>query len=72
MGNKSFGRKITIDEIYKAYQDGKLKEVFASGTAAVISPVGELCWKDKKMVINDNRIGILSKKLYDNCQDPTW
>jgi branched-chain amino acid aminotransferase len=64
-GIKVSERKITIDEIYKAYQDGKLKEVFASGTAAVISPVGELCWKDKKMVINDNRIGILSKKLYD-------
>jgi branched-chain amino acid aminotransferase len=64
-GIKVSERKITIDEIYKAYQDGKLKEVFASGTTAVISPVGELCWKDKKMVINDNRIGILSKKLYD-------
>ncbi|MDD4565456.1 MAG: branched-chain amino acid aminotransferase [Eubacteriales bacterium] len=58
-------RRLTIDEIYKAYEEGKLKEVFASGTAAVISPVGELCWKNKKIEINDNEIGVLSKKLYD-------
>lgn len=64
-GIKVSERKITIDEIYNAYEDGKLKEVFASGTAAVISPVGELCWKNKKMVINDSKIGALSKKLYD-------
>ncbi len=58
-------RKLSIDEIYKAYEEGRLKEVFASGTAAVISPVGELGWKDKKILINDGRIGALSQKLYD-------
>lgn len=58
-------RKITIEDIYKANEEGKLSEVFATGTAAVISPVGELCWKDQKIVINENRIGALSQKLYD-------
>lgn len=58
-------RKITIDDIFNAHDEGKLGEVFASGTAAVISPVGELCWKDRKIVINDNKIGTLSQKLYD-------
>lgn len=64
-GIKVKERRITIDEIYKSYEEGKLKEVFASGTAAVISPVGELCWKNKKMEINSNQIGHLSQKLYD-------
>ena len=58
-------RRITIEDIFKAHDEGKLKEVFASGTAAVISPVGELGWKDKNIIINENRIGDLSQKLYD-------
>lgn len=64
-GVKVSERKLAIDEIFKAYDEGKLSEVFASGTAAVISPVGELGWKDRKIVINDNKIGPLSQKLYD-------
>ncbi|HWQ77203.1 MAG TPA: branched-chain amino acid aminotransferase [Anaerovoracaceae bacterium] len=64
-GVKISERKITVDDIFKAYDEGKLSEVFASGTAAVISPVGELGWKDRKIVINGNQIGTLSQKLYD-------
>ena len=64
-GVKVSERRTTIEDIFKAYDEGKLSEVFASGTAAVISPVGELGWKEKKIVINDNRIGSLSQKLYD-------
>lgn len=41
------------------------RRIFATGTAAVISPVGELYWKDKKLVINNGEIGDLSQKLYD-------
>lgn len=58
-------KRITIDEIYQAHQEGRLQECFASGTAAVISPVGELGWKDKKMVINNGEIGEISQKVYD-------
>ncbi len=58
-------RKISIDEIYGAYEKGKLNEVFASGTAAVISPVGELCWKEKQILIHEGKIGELSQKIYD-------
>jgi branched-chain amino acid aminotransferase len=57
--------KFTIDEVFDSYESGKLSEVFASGTAAVISPVGELRWKDRDMVINDGKIGDLSQRLYD-------
>ena len=64
-GVKVSERRITIDDIFKAHDEGKLSEVFASGTAAVISPVGELGWTDRKIVINNNEIGPLSRKLYD-------
>ncbi|MFC7321256.1 branched-chain amino acid aminotransferase [Halobacillus campisalis] len=58
-------RKISIDELYQAYEEGIVEEVFGTGTAAVISPVGEFNWLGKKMVINNHQIGDLSQKLYD-------
>lgn len=67
---KDWGYKVnevrfTIDDVFKASEEGRLEEVFATGTAAVISPVGELYWNDKHIVINNNEIGELSQKLYD-------
>ncbi|WP_099466530.1 branched-chain amino acid aminotransferase [Konateibacter massiliensis] len=58
-------RKVSIDEIYEAAKDGSLEEVWGTGTAAVISPVGQLRWKDHIMPIQDGGIGELSQKLYD-------
>lgn len=58
-------RRISIDEVSEAYDNGTLEEVFGTGTAAVISPVGELCHAGKKMIINDGRIGEVSQMLYD-------
>ncbi|MED5020480.1 branched-chain amino acid aminotransferase [Paenibacillus chibensis] len=58
-------RKLSIEEIYEAYTNGKLEEVFGTGTAAVISPVGELHWNEHTMEINDGKIGEVSQKLYD-------
>jgi branched-chain amino acid aminotransferase len=58
-------RRISIQEVYEAHVSGKLEEVFATGTAAVISPVGELCWGERKMIINEGRIGAISQRLYD-------
>ena len=58
-------RKVSIDEVCEAYRAGKLEEVFGTGTAAVISPVGELCYKGEKMIINNNEIGKVSQFLYD-------
>jgi branched-chain amino acid aminotransferase len=67
---KEFGMKITerdvlIDEIVEAHENGSLKEVFGTGTAAVISPVGLLQYKGKDMVINDMKIGTYAQKFYD-------
>lgn len=64
-GLKVSEKRITIQEVADAYDAGKLQEVFGTGTAAVISPVGTLKWGDKVMTINDNKIGKISQKLYD-------
>jgi branched-chain amino acid aminotransferase len=58
-------RTITIEEVYAANEKGLLEEVFGSGTAAVISPVGELSWKGQKIVINGNKTGPFAQKLFD-------
>lgn len=58
-------RKISMEEVYQAYKDGVLEEVFGTGTAAVISPVGELFWNNEKMVVNGGETGELSMKLYN-------
>ena len=58
-------RRISVEELLQAQKEGKLEEVFGTGTAAVISPVGKLRYKDDVMVIGDNKIGPLSQKLYD-------
>ncbi|MBP5268967.1 MAG: aminotransferase class IV, partial [Ruminococcus sp.] len=65
-------RRITIEEVAKTYDEGKLDEVFGTGTAAVISPVGHLKWGDKVMTINDNKIGKISQMLYDTMTGIQW
>ena len=57
--------KLAIADIMQAAREGKLEEVFGTGTAAVISPVGKLRYKDDVMVIGNGEIGPLSQKLYD-------
>ena len=58
-------RKITIDEVIEAHEKGKLQEAFATGTSAVLSPVGKLTYKDKDIVIGTDEIGKVTQELYD-------
>ena len=58
-------RLVSVDELLEAQNAGKLEEVFGTGTAAVISPVGKLRYKDDVMQIGDGSIGPISQKLYD-------
>lgn len=58
-------RKISVEEIENAHQEGRLEEAFGAGTAAVISPIGELSCNGKKLVINNHQTGAFSKRLYD-------
>jgi len=65
-------RLISIDELVEAAQNGKLEEAWGTGTAAVISPIGELCYKDVKYIINDFKIGPTAQKLYDELTGLQW
>jgi branched-chain amino acid aminotransferase len=64
-GYETNERRITIQEIYEAHEKGLLKEVFGTGTAAVISPVGELNWNGESIQIGDGKTGAVSQRLYD-------
>ena len=55
-----------------AAASGALEEAWCIGTAAVISPIGELCWGDRDYKVNDNKIGALSQKLYDELTGIQW
>ena len=58
-------RQISIDEVISAISDGSLKEAFGAGTAAVISPVGEIVYKGEYHTVADGQTGPLARKLYD-------
>ncbi|MFP4476579.1 MAG: branched-chain amino acid aminotransferase [Desulfatibacillaceae bacterium] len=62
-------RPVSIDEIFEASAAGSLEECFGSGTAAVISPVGELRYGDRTITIGDNKVGPMARKLYDAITD---
>lgn len=64
-GLKVTERKILAEELFEAAANGKLDEAFGTGTAAVISPIGELCWNDKVIRITGGKIGEVSQKLYN-------
>jgi branched-chain amino acid aminotransferase len=64
-GMRASERQVSIDEVAEAHRRSTLAEVWGTGTAAVISPVGELAYKGEKMVINEGRIGPLTQRLYD-------
>ncbi|TFE24639.1 branched-chain amino acid aminotransferase [Cohnella luojiensis] len=58
-------KTISIDELVAAYRSGTLEEAFGTGTAAVISPIGELNWQGDKLSLNGGRTGPLASKVYD-------
>ncbi len=64
-GVKVSERRLPLEELFEAAKAGTLKEVFATGTAAVISPIGTLCYQGGDYEINGNTVGALAQKLYD-------
>ncbi|SFB11507.1 branched chain amino acid aminotransferase apoenzyme [Lentibacillus halodurans] len=58
-------RKISMEEVYQAHKNGSLEEAFGAGTAAVISPIGELVQAGDHLEINDGKTGAIAKRLYD-------
>lgn len=62
-------RKLSIDEVFEAHHAGTLTEIFGSGTAAVISPVGTLKYEDKVISIGQGKVGPVAMKLYNAIMD---
>jgi len=58
-------RRISVDELIESAKKGSLKEAFGTGTAAVISPIGELSYNDENFEVNARQIGKISQELYD-------
>jgi branched-chain amino acid aminotransferase len=61
-------REIAIDDVVADIDSGKLTEIFGSGTAASVSPVGSLFYKEKSYVVGDRKVGTITTKLYNKLQ----
>lgn len=71
-GYKVSERLISIDELAEAMENGTLEEAWGCGTAAVVSPIGELCYQDKKYTVNSGKIGETTQMLYDTLTGIQW
>ena len=65
-------RLLSVDELEEALKNGKLEEAWGCGTAAVVSPIGELCYKGEKFTINGGKIGEVTQNLYDTLTGIQW
>ena len=65
-------RLLSLDELRAAAKDGTLEEALCIGTAAVVSPIGELTCGEEHYVINDFKIGTMSQRLYDELTGIQW
>lgn len=65
-------RKISADEVFTALKEGRLEEAWGTGTAAVVSPIGELAYKGEKYTINNFEIGKTTQMLYDTLTGIQW
>ena len=71
-GVKVTERKLSIDELIEAVKTGTLEEAWGTGTAAVVSPIGYLFIDGVEYKINDNKIGPITQKLYDELTSIQW
>ena len=65
-------RRISAGELFEAAEKGTLEEAWGTGTAAVVSPIGELAMGDKKVTVSGNQIGQITQKLYDELTGIQW
>lgn len=65
-------RRISAEELFEAAKKGAMEEAWGTGTAAVVSPIGELAEGDEKVIINNNQIGPITQRLYDELTGIQW
>ena len=71
-GYKVSERLISVDELVDAMKSGKLEEAWGTGTAAVVSPIGKLCYQDTEYEVNGGKIGAVTQELYDTLTGIQW
>lgn len=71
-GYRTSERKISVEELGRALEEGRLEEAWGCGTAAVVSPIGELCYKGKKYTVSGGKIGPVTQHLYDTLTGIQW
>ena len=72
LGYKVSERLLSVDELISAMENGRLEEAWGCGTAAVVSPIGRLMYQDKEYIINSEKIGEVTQKLYDILTGIQW
>ncbi len=72
MGMEVEERRVSVQELFDAYREGKLTEAFGTGTAAVISPVGILEYRGDQIKLSDGEIGEVSMGIYNNLTAIQW
>ena len=65
-------RRISAGELFAAAENGTLEEAWGTGTAAVVSPIGELAMGDRKVTVSGGKIGEITQKLYDELTGIQW
>ena len=65
-------RLLSAEELFDAAEKGLLEEAWGTGTAAVVSPIGEMKWNDRVVTVNGGEIGQLTQKLYDELTGIQW
>lgn len=65
-------RLLTAQELFDAAGNGRLDEAWGTGTAAVVSPIGEMVWEGKTVEVCGGKIGKLTQKLYDTLTGIQW
>ncbi len=71
-GMETVESKITVEELLEACKKGEITEAFMCGTAAVVTPIGGFAYKDEKIVVNNNEIGEMTQKIYDELTGIQW
>ena len=71
-GMETEERKISVEELIEACKNGEVQEAFMCGTAAVVTPIGGFAYGDEKIVVNNNQIGEVTQKIYDELTGIQW
>ena len=71
-GLKVEERQLPAQELFDAGESGELKEAWGTGTAAVVSPIGELAMGEEKVTVSHNQIGPVTQRLYDELTGIQW